>query len=237
VKLKEGNIPGKKKEKAFSVNHREKLDSMELRNKRFYLTVPVLTLVFAYAFFAPGCGRKFEPKKVVSSPGAISTPSPSPSPTPSEDGENIGPIQFKGTTIQSLDGKRKHWSLTAREVKYDDKSKITTARVVECVFFGADNEEILKLEARGAQVDMETNSLKFKGAVKAESFSGESLEVKELRWDGKKKKLIGDKFIKLTRKDAVMTARKMSADPGLKEITLSGGVKVVYPNAEKFLKI
>lgn len=187
-----------------------------------------------FLFGVTGCAGNRQRLLKVKKPEA--TPAASESPTPSATERIPGPISFKGTSLQSRDGNKKNWVLTASEIKYDEDTQTTEAQVVEVQFYNAANEKVLTITARGAQVDMKTRSLHFRGEVLADSSDGEKMEVKKLRWDGVNKRLIGEGGIRITRKDAVMTARKMSADPEMKEIKLYDNVEVIYPEADRMLK-
>jgi LPS export ABC transporter protein LptC len=149
--------------------------------------------------------------------------------------ESPTPIQFKKSTLQSKTGKKRNWVLTSKAVRYDEKNQKAVADEVMVEFYNTSGKKVLTVKAIGATADLKENSLKFKGSVMAENSEGDQLFVKELRWDGKKKKLIGEKYVKIIRRNAIMTAKKMIADPELKQVELSDNVKIIYPDIEKFI--
>lgn len=199
----------------------------EVRKSLYVLLVILLTGIGLLLYF--GCsGRKDNKNKEIKP--VIASPSPSP------DKIEKKPIVFKGSTLLSRDGEKKDWFLEAEDVSYDREKDQAEAKVVRVKFYDPDNKEVLTLSAKGALVDMKVKSLKFRGEVEALSSKGEKLTAKNLRWDNEKKLLIGREYIKITRKNAVMTAANLEADPELKKVVLSGNVKVDYPNGEQFLK-
>ena len=206
---------------------------MKTVNKResVYLSI-FLAFLFSFLIFS-GCSKRKEPEKK-----EIKTvkESPSPSPSPSPKKKSGKPIEFKGTTLRSRDGKKNDWYMEASEVTYHQDKEQAEASVVLVKFFNPENAEVLTVSAKGAEVNLKDKSLKFRGEVEALSAKGEKLVAKKLRWDNEKKLLIGSGFVKITRKNGIMTAKNMKADPELKKVTLFGDVKVDYPEAGKFLK-
>lgn len=197
------------------------------RKSSYFLVLILLTGIGLLLYF--GCSGRKENKNKEIKPVTV-TPSPSPLKPEKK------PILFKGSTLLSRDGKKKDWFLEAKDVSYDREKELAEAEVVQVKFYNPDNREVMTLSAKGALVDMKAKSLKFKGEVEALSSQGEKLTAKNLRWDNKKKLLIGREYIKITRKNAVMTANNMEADPELKKVVLFGNVKVDYPNGQQFLK-
>ncbi|MCE1246961.1 MAG: LPS export ABC transporter periplasmic protein LptC [Firmicutes bacterium] len=186
----------------------------------------LIMAVFFFFFFVPGCGTRKggSPQKIKTS---------TPSPTPSK--EVSMPVFLKGTTLQSRDKGVKNWELNAKEVVYDKGRDAAEAKEIEVKFFDQKGKDALKVVAKGADLDIKTNSLKFKGEVEATSVQGEKLVVRKLRWDNKKKLLYGSGHVKITRKNSIMTSDNMEADPQLKKVIMTGNVKVIYPDEIKFL--
>jgi LPS export ABC transporter protein LptC len=152
----------------------------------------------------------------------------------SENGKN-GEVELKKSQLQSRDGNRKIWSLQANKVNYDETGMTARAEEIIVEFFTEDEQLALSLKALGAVADLKEQSLKFEGKVTAKTPTGDELVVSELKWDGLTKKLLGDKFVRIVRNDVIMTAHSMIADPDLKQIELSGEVKMVYPDMQNFL--
>lgn len=163
------------------------------------------------------------------------SPEPSPTASPEKDKRDLRPIHFKGTSIQSRDGRRNNWKLSASEITYDRAGDSATAEVVEVAFFDPRGKTVVSLSASGAVVDMKEKSMKFRGAVTLKSADGDRMVIQKLRWDNDRRLLIGEGRIRITRKDSVMTAEKMLADPEMKKVTLSGNVKAHYPSVGKLI--
>jgi len=195
----------------------------------FFIFV-ILNMVLLF-FIVPGCSGK--DKKVKKKVKTTASPSATPTPSPEKNGSSL-PVFFKGTKLQAREGGLKDWELNAREVTFDKGKGYAEAKIVEVVFFNSKGEKVLTLTAKGAEVDMDSKSLKFRGEVHAEAESGEKLVVKKLSWDNKRKLLLGKEYVKITRKKSIMTARNMLADPQLKKVTLSGDVKVDYRDPVNF---
>lgn len=203
------------------------------KDPRKAFAVAVVFFLAAFVLLSlMGCAGKKKRILKVKKP----SPTPSASPSPTESKSPIGPIEFMESKLQSREGMRKNWVLSAKQVEYNEKTGFTEAETVECSFYDPDNKEVLNLVARGASVNMKTDSLRFQGSVTMKGPDGETLDVKRLRWDGQKKKLIGEGSIRITRKNSITTAKELIADPELKQIELRGDVKVEYPDADKFLK-
>ncbi len=197
------------------------------RKNLYFFFLILVTVIGLLLYF--GCsGRKDNKNKEIKP--VIASPSPSP------EAAEKKPIVFKGSTLLSRDGKKKDWFLEAKGVNYNREKEQAEAEVVRVKFFNPDNTEVLTVSAKGALVNLKVKSIKFNGEVEALSSKGEKLTAKNLRWDNKKKLLIGREYVKITRKNAVMTATNLEADPELKKVVLSGNVKVNYPNGEQFLK-
>jgi len=191
----------------------------------------ILLIVFLVAM-SFSCSKKKEIKiKKIKKPHV--SPTPSPPPGKKDSGESIF---FKASKLLAREGKLKNWHLSADKITYDKANDRAEAETVQVQFYNPKNEVTLTVTARGAEVNMKDKSLRFHGEVEAEAASGEKLIVRKLRWDNKKKLLIGEEYVKITRKNSIMTGRRMEADPELKRVVLSGGVKVNYPDARKFLK-
>jgi len=173
--------------------------------------------------FLGGCYPK-QPKNLRIN--QVETPSPTPDDSLKE------PVFFKGTELKAQEGDRKYWSLKAEKATYDEERKTAGAQLIECTFYNARNEAVLFVFASGANVSLDSDSVDFQGDVQVKAASGEELIVKKLRWDGKKKKLEGEGGVKIVRKYSVMTARRMIADPELKNVELYEDVRVNYKDAD-----
>lgn len=196
---------------------------------------PPKKIIFIFAcllflFLWGGCSKSKEADtEIIETPVESTTPDP-------EESDHSPSVLLKETTFQAMDGTFKDWEMTAKKVSYNSEKEISTAEEVEVRFFDKDKGQVLRLTAKGAEMDMKTNSIRFVGEVEAESSTGEKLVVKKLHWDSKERKLIGEENVSITRKNSIMTAERMEADPSLKRVNLSGNVKVLYPDGDDLLE-
>jgi LPS export ABC transporter protein LptC len=202
-----------------------------------YLII-ILCGVILLLFLHSGCSGKkndsAEQHKEQSS--SIQSPSADGKPVSEENAEQQNKaVELKKTQLQSRDGNHKIWSLQANKVSYDEKGMTARAEEIIAEFFDENDNLILTLKALGAVADLNEQSLKFEGSVTARTPDGDELFVNELKWDGTKKKLLGDKFVRIVRNDVVMSGLKMIADPDLQQVELSGNVRMTYPDMQNFL--
>jgi LPS export ABC transporter protein LptC len=193
----------------------------------FFLSI-LLLLVFN------GCSRN-KGTRANDKASPTSSPSVGNSAGIDEDGKENVPIEFKKTTLQSREGNRKIWVLQADKVEYNEKTQITRAEEVKVEFYNDREQLVLTLKAIGAVANVKEKSLKFEGAVNATTPDGDELYVRELKWDGNEKKLIGKRTVRLVRKGVVMEGENMTADPELMQLEFSGDVKIIYPDMDNFL--
>ncbi len=153
-----------------------------------------------------------------------------PSPSPSAQQENA--VELQVTRMISRKDNVKYWQLLADKIKVNQETRKGDATVINCTFFDDRGEPYISLKASGADIDMNTQSLDFRGRVNASMADGGTMEVEKLVWDGKKKRLFGYKSVKLTRKDAVLTGNRMVGDPARKYVEILGNVDVVWRNVK-----
>ena len=79
----------------------------------------------------------------------------------------------------------------------------------------------------GATMNTATQDMQFHGPVRANSPKGETFYVKNLRYDGTRKKFFGKGDVKVTRGTSVLTGDRLEADPNLKTVLVTGHVQVV----------
>jgi len=150
------------------------------------------------------------------------------SPSPPAGQENA--VELQVTKMISKKGNVKYWQLLADRIKVNQETKKGDATVIQCTFFDERGEPYISLKASGADIDMNSQSLYFRGRVNAAMTDGGTMEVAKLVWDGRKKRLFGYRSVRLTRKDAVLTGKSMVGDPARKYIEILGKVDVVWRN-------
>ncbi len=123
------------------------------------------------------------------------------------------------------------WSLEAQKVVYDDaKKRVRVSRIV-WTLLDEQNQPRLVVRGNAADVNIESQNVAFDGAVTAEGSKGEKLTVNHLVWDSQKKKILGSHGVRVVRQGTVMTGDNLIASPDLKQVEVSGNVKVLFTEA------
>lgn len=135
-------------------------------------------------------------------------------------------MEFNTTNLSSMDKNKKQWEMTAKVITVNEKTKKARAKDVKFIFFDPKKKPVLRLAAKGADVNLKDESIDFDGTVTAKAATGEVITVKKMRWDGKKKKLLGMIEVKLTRKGSHIIGKSMEADPALRQVEIKGNVKI-----------
>jgi LPS export ABC transporter protein LptC len=151
--------------------------------------------------------------------GGAASASPSPSGAPLTGRNNM----FEGADKKTG---RKAWRLYSRSITFNGVEKRLNADNVECTFFGDKEEPVATVWSDGALMNTTNQNMQFLGPVRASSPKGETLHVKNLRYDGSRKKFFGQGDVKLTRGSSVLTGDRIIADPNLKIVTVTGNVQV-----------
>ena len=159
------------------------------------------------------------------SPDAVSV-SGSPQSRPSG-----GPIIGQSSEFIQRDKQgRIAWILHSTSIMLKDAEKKLEASGVECTFYGEGDQPVGTVLSDGATMNTATQDMWFHGPVRANSPKGETFYVKNLRYDGTRKKFFGKGDVKLTRGTSVLTGDRLEADPNLKTMQVTGHVRVVLRN-------
>lgn len=110
------------------------------------------------------------------------------------------------------------------------------ARQITCIFFGPDRKKTVEVMARAVRVNLKNDSLNFIGQVNVNTSDGKVMKIKKFRWDGEKEKFYGEKSTSVVGDGTILTAEQMIADPAMKELHFTGGVKVKYPDPDDVFK-
>ncbi|MCL5037204.1 MAG: LPS export ABC transporter periplasmic protein LptC [Chloroflexi bacterium] len=138
-----------------------------------------------------------------------------------------GSATFESTWLASKHGSHKYWEINAGQIEINEETKTGRVLDIKCNFYGKSDEPILKVEAPLAELDMATESVVFKGKVKVLSTQGEgTLDVGALRWDGKKKIIVGSSGVRIDRNGTLVTADEIYTNPELTDFKLKGNVRM-----------
>jgi len=97
---------------------------------------------------------------------------------------------------------------------YNDQS-LVDAKTVRIEFFDKDGKRFSTLVARQGRVHQRTNDLEARGNVVVTTESGIRMETDSLRWQNRIGKIVSDGFVKVTRKNDVVTGYGFESDPSL----------------------
>ncbi len=193
-----------------------------LRKTLFYAGV----VFFSWAFWLSGCAEVGQ-----KAPEITASPVPIASAGRLEEG-----MEFGKTKLSSLEKGKDRWELSAGSIRMDQKAGRALARNIKVVFFDASRKPVAEVRSQAAEVDLGSGDLIFRGKVHSRAGTGETLEVERMRWDGKRKKMFGSGSVVLTRKDSVVRGREIEADPSLKNVEISGDVRILMRNRMDFFR-
>jgi LPS export ABC transporter protein LptC len=152
-------------------------------------------------------------------------PRPGTSASPKEKQDNV---ELELTRLISKKDNKKYWELEAKSIKVNERTRKGEATGITCTFFDEKGKSAMKLKARGADIDLASMSLFFRGKVEATMESGDRMEVQRLVWNGKKKKLFGYESVKITKKAGILTGTDLIGDPSRKYVEILGHVNVLW---------
>jgi len=128
------------------------------------------------------------------------------------------------TLTESQEG-RKNWTLWASyAAMYNDQS-LVDAKTVRIEFFDKEGKRFSTLVARQGRVHQRTNDLEARGNVVVTTESGIRMETDSLRWQNRVGKIVSDGFVKVTRKNDVVTGYGFESDPSLDHFHLRREVR------------
>ena len=128
------------------------------------------------------------------------------------------------TLTESSEGRR-IWTLYATyAAMYNDRS-LVDARTVKIDFFDREGAKYSTLVAEEGRVYQRTNDLEARGDVKITTQSGVTMETDSLRWINKTGKIVSDAFVRVTRKDDVVTGYGFESDASLEHFHIAREVR------------
>ncbi len=163
-----------------------------------------------------------------SAPSAKPNPAaapPAPASVPSAQTE-VPFLQVEGSQMAGVDpAGKKQWELRAKSVKIDrDKQMVTFATVTGQLYQAGTPR--LAFEAPSGVFFIASRDVELSGGVYGRTSDGRTLRAAHLRWDAAGQHLIGSGGIVLTEPGMTVTADSVIADPGLRQTTFTGNIKV-----------
>jgi len=120
------------------------------------------------------------------------------------------------------------WNLKAERISYDDAAKRARASSIIWTLLDKEGKSVLEVRGDAAVINAATQGVAFEGPVKASGSRGESIICNKLIWDSSAKKLRGSKGVRVVREGTVMTGRELTASPDLKQVEVSGNVRISF---------
>jgi LPS export ABC transporter protein LptC len=155
-------------------------------------------------------------------------PADSKSPSPSSSADSGRNVELQLTKLLSKKDKIKYWEMEAKRIKVSQETQKGDASEIHVTFFDEKGNAEMTLSSQGADIDMKTQSLYFKGPVKGHTTKGDTVEIRRVVWDGKQKKLFGYEYVRITKEMAVLTGKNLVGIPSSKYLEIIGDVDVVW---------
>lgn len=128
------------------------------------------------------------------------------------------------TLTESSEGKRS-WTLWASYAAMYNDRNLVDARKVRIEFFNEKGESYSTLVADQGLVYQRTNDLEARGNVHVTTATGVTMETDSLRWLNTNGRIVSDAFVRVTRKDDVVTGFGFESDANLDHFHLTREVR------------
>jgi len=128
------------------------------------------------------------------------------------------------TLTESSEG-RKNWTLWASYAAMYNEQSLVDARTVRIEFFDPKGARYSTLLADQGVVDQRTNNLEARGNVRVATESGVTMETDSLRWLNGTRKIVSDAFVRVTRKQDVVTGYGFESDANLEHFHITSEVR------------
>lgn len=109
-------------------------------------------------------------------------------------------------------------------IKYEKKD-VTLAKVIQADFFDKEGKHTSLLTADSGFIHEQRQDMEVLGNVVVVTDDGLRLETTSLRWDPKINKIVTDAFVKITKKNDIITGYGLETDSELKNIKVKKNVK------------
>jgi LPS export ABC transporter protein LptC len=135
------------------------------------------------------------------------------------------------TLTESSEG-RKSWTLWASYAAMYDDQNLVDAQHVRIEFFDSKGNRYSTLLADRGSVHQRTNDLEARGNVRVTTETGVTMETDSLRWLNRTGKIASDAFVRVTRKNDVVTGYGFESDPNLDHFHLTREVRAEVREGE-----
>ncbi len=128
------------------------------------------------------------------------------------------------TLTETSEGK-KNWTLWASYAAMYNEQNLVDAKTIQIEFFDSKAKRYSTLVADRGLVDQRTNNLTALGRVRIVTESGVRMETDSLRWLNQSQKIVSDAFVRVTRKEDIVTGYGFESDPNLDHFHLKRAVR------------
>jgi LPS export ABC transporter protein LptC len=128
------------------------------------------------------------------------------------------------TLTETSEGK-KNWTLWASYAAMYNDRNLVDAKTIQIEFFDSEGKRYSTLVADQGLVDQRTNNLTAIGKVRVVTETGVHMETDSLRWVNRTEKIMSDAFVRVTRKEDVVTGYGFESDPNLDHFHLKREVR------------
>lgn len=146
-------------------------------------------------------------------------------PAPSGANLRIPDQEARDFTLTETSEGRKNWTLWASYAAMFNDRNLVDARTVRIEFFDSKGTRYSTLTAERGLVDQRTNDLEALGNVRIATESGVRMETDSLRWLNNARKITSDAFVRVTRKEDVVTGYGFESDPNLDHFHIKSEVR------------
>ena len=146
-------------------------------------------------------------------------------PTPGASNLQMPDQEARDFTLTETSEGTKNWTLWASYAAMYNAKNLVDAKTIRIDFYDSQGKQYSRLTADQGLVDQRTNNLEAIGRVRIVTETGVHMETDSLHWINATQKIISDSFVKVTRKDDVVTGYGFESDPNLDHFHLKHEVR------------
>ena len=146
-------------------------------------------------------------------------------PTPSGAALRFPDQEARDFTLTETSEGKKNWTLWASYAAMYNDRNLVDARTIRIEFFDTNGTRYSTLVADQGLVDQRTNNLEAVGKVRIVTETGVRMDTDSLRWINSTQKIVSDSFVRVTRKQDVVTGYGFESDPNLDHFHLKREVR------------
>jgi len=146
-------------------------------------------------------------------------------PAPGESNLQLPDQEARDFSLTETSEGKKNWTLWASYAAMYNAKNLVDAKTISIEFFDSKGKRYSRLTADQGLVDQRTNNLEAIGHVRIVTETGVHMETDSLRWINNTQKIVSESFVKVTRKEDVVTGYGFESDPNLDHFHLKHEVR------------